>query len=183
VLAAQLFKDRFAERRQVIEAFAQRRNLDRQHIEAVIQVGAKLAALDRRFQIGGRRGDHPHIALDHVVGAHRFEFLFLQHPQQFALQRQGHVADLVEKQRAALGDLQLAGAALAVGAGKRAGRGAEELGFQQRSGIAALLMLTNALCARGEALWIAWASSSLPVPVSPSSNTGDSALALRRRGV
>ncbi|MCY1177544.1 hypothetical protein D9M73_178560 [compost metagenome] len=48
------------------------------------------------------------------------------------------------------------------------------------SGIAALLILTNALCARGEALWIAWASNSLPVPVSPSSNTGDSVLALRR---
>ncbi len=41
-------------------------------------------------------------------------------------------------------------------------------------------MLTNALCARGEALWMAWASSSLPVPVSPSSSTGESALALRR---
>ncbi|MNG05032.1 hypothetical protein D3C84_882040 [compost metagenome] len=48
------------------------------------------------------------------------------------------------------------------------------------SGIAALLMLTNALCARGEAAWMAWASSSLPVPVSPSSNTGESLLAPRR---
>ena len=36
--------------------------------------------------------------------------------------------------RAALGDLQLAGAAFAVGAGKRAGRGAEELGFEQVMG-------------------------------------------------
>ncbi len=48
------------------------------------------------------------------------------------------------------------------------------------SGIAAAFTLTKALCARGEALWMAWASSSLPVPVSPSNSTGASLAAPRR---
>ncbi|MOA31064.1 hypothetical protein D3C78_1522000 [compost metagenome] len=68
--------------------------------------------------------------MQHLIGAHRFVFLFLEHAQQFALQRQRHVTDLVEEQRTALGDLQFAGAALAVGPGKRSWRGAEEFGFQ-----------------------------------------------------
>ncbi|MNL70283.1 hypothetical protein D3C87_1952630 [compost metagenome] len=42
------------------------------------------------------------------------------------------------------------------------------------------MILTNALCARGEAAWMAWASNSLPVPVSPSSKIGESLLAPRR---
>ncbi|MCY1435988.1 hypothetical protein D9M71_521020 [compost metagenome] len=46
--------------------------------------------------------------------------------------------------------------------------------------MAAALMLTKGLCARDEALWMAWASSSLPVPVSPSSSTGASLAAPRR---
>ncbi len=77
VLAAQLFEDRLAQGGQVIEAIAQRRHLDRQHIEPVIQVSTELAALDRRFKISRGRGDDPHIALDHFIGADRFEFLFL----------------------------------------------------------------------------------------------------------
>ena len=134
MLAAQFFENRFAQGGQVVEALAQGRHLDRQDVEAVIQVGAKLAAFDRRFKVGGGRGDHSHVTLDHFIGAHRLEFLLLQHPQQFALQGQGHVADLIEKQRAALGDLQLAGASLAIGAGEGAGGRAEKLGFQQRFG-------------------------------------------------
>ncbi|MNI49326.1 hypothetical protein D3C73_1039290 [compost metagenome] len=50
------------------------------------------------------------------------------------MQGQRHIADFVEEQGAALGDLQFAGAALAVGTGKRAGGGAEEFGLQQRFG-------------------------------------------------
>jgi hypothetical protein len=43
-------------------------------------------------------------------------------------------------------------------------------------------MLTNALCARRSAV-DRLGQQFLPVPVSPSSNTGESVLALRRRGV
>ncbi len=63
--------------------------------------------------------DRPHLAL-------------LQHAQQLHLQRQRHVADLVEEQRAAVGRLEEALVRLH-GAGERAARVAEELGLEQVS--------------------------------------------------
>ncbi|KGD15241.1 hypothetical protein DO70_4342 [Burkholderia pseudomallei] len=48
------------------------------------------------------------------------------------------------------------------------------------SGIAATLTVTSGFNARADAAWIACASSSLPVPVSPSSSTGESTCAARR---
>ncbi|MNI56050.1 hypothetical protein D3C73_1110330 [compost metagenome] len=81
MLAAQFFENGFAQGRQVVETLAQWRYLNRQDIEAVIQVGAELTALDRGLKVGGGRGDDPHIALDYFVGAYRFEFFLLQYPQ------------------------------------------------------------------------------------------------------
>ncbi|MBS7664230.1 hypothetical protein I0D00_20175 [Pseudomonas lalucatii] len=40
-----------------------------------------------------------------MVGAERLDLLLLQHPQQLGLQRQRQVADLVEEQGAAVGNL------------------------------------------------------------------------------
>ncbi|MNJ45961.1 hypothetical protein D3C77_410800 [compost metagenome] len=131
VLAAQLFENRLAQRRQVIQAFTQWRHLDRQDVEPVVQVGAKLAAGHGCGQVGGGRGNDPHVAAHHLVGAHRLVFFFLQHAQQFALQRQRHVADFVEKQGATLSQLQLARAAFAIGAGVGTRCGAKEFGFKQ----------------------------------------------------
>ena len=48
---------------------------------------------------------------------------------------------------------------------------AEQLALQQVSGMAAQLMATNGLCERPESRCTARASSSLPVPLSPSSST------------
>ena len=48
------------------------------------------------------------------------------------------------------------------------------------SGIAATFTVTSGWLARAEPPWIACASSSLPVPVSPSNSTGDSSCAARR---
>ncbi len=77
------------------------------------------------------RGDHPHVERLDLVGAQRLDLLLLQHAQQLGLQRQRQVADLVEEQRAAVGHLELADARLAVGTGKGAGGGAEQLGLHQ----------------------------------------------------
>jgi hypothetical protein len=122
------------QRRQVRGALTQRRQPDRHHRQPVVQVDAELAALHRRLEVvaGGR--DHPHVHLDHPVRAHRLELLLLQHPQQLGLQRQRHVADLVEQQRAAIGELELAVSHPALGAGERTGRDAEELGLEQGVG-------------------------------------------------
>ena len=75
-------------------------------------------------------GDDAHVAADRRVVADALEHALLQDAQQLHLHRQAHVADLVEEQRAALGDLE---ATLAGGdrAGERALLVAEQLAFEQ----------------------------------------------------
>jgi hypothetical protein len=64
------------------------------------------------------------------------------------LQRQRHVADLVEKQRAVVGQLELALAPLAVGAGVGAGATPKNSASSSVSGTAAMLTVTNERAAR-----------------------------------
>ena len=54
------------------------------------------------------RGDDAHVAADGAVAADPLETSLLQHPQQLHLHLQRHVADLVQEQRAALGELEAA---------------------------------------------------------------------------
>ena len=65
--------------------------------------------------------------------AERLELALLQHAQQLGLQRRRDLADLVEEDRAAVGQRE---AALLVGrrAGERALVVAEQLGLEQRLG-------------------------------------------------
>ncbi len=78
--------------------------------------------------MGGR--DHADIDLNRRGAADAIELAVLQYAQQAGLQVRRHVADFIQKQRAAVGLLE---AALALGssAGKRAALVAEELGLQQ----------------------------------------------------
>jgi len=54
----------------------------------------------------------------------------LQHPQQLGLQRQGHVADLIEQQGTAVGGLEQAHP-VAIGAGEGALAVAKQFALQQ----------------------------------------------------
>ncbi len=78
--------------------------------------------------MGGR--DHPHVDPDQLAPADAEEFAFGQHPQQPGLQRQRHVADLVQEQGAAVGLFE-APDMPALGAGEGAGLMPEQLAFQQ----------------------------------------------------
>ena len=61
------------------------------------------------------------------------ELALLQHAQQLHLHDRAHLADLVEEDRALLGDLDQP-LLVAVGAGERAAHVAEQLGVEQRLG-------------------------------------------------
>ena len=67
------------------------------------------------------------------VAADALEDALLQHAQQLHLHGQAHVADLVEEQRAALGDLEAA-LARGDGAGERALLVTEQLALEQLGG-------------------------------------------------
>ena len=93
----------------ILGALAQRRQAQRHDIEAEKQILAKQSLLDRDPQIlvGGRH--NAHIGLDRHTPADGGIFALLEHPQQPRLRIHRHVADLVEKQGAALGLLEAPG--------------------------------------------------------------------------
>ena len=89
-------------------ALAQRRHIQRQDIQPVIQILAETALGDRLAQSHiGRRND-PHIDADRLTAADPHDLALLQEAQQMALQIHRHVADLVQEQRAAVGVFDLA---------------------------------------------------------------------------
>ena len=80
------------------------------------QVFAEQALLDALVQVLVGGGDDAHVGLDRLVAADAVEVAVRQHAQQARLQFGGHVADLVEEQRAAFGLLE---AAVARGGARR----------------------------------------------------------------
>ena len=119
------------EERDVFAAFAQRRKLHRDDVQAIEEVLAERGVRDHLREIGVRGGDDPDVDLDRVRVADALELPLLQHAQQLCLERRAHRRDLVEKQRALVRLLEttLAGAD---GARERAAHVAEELGLEQR---------------------------------------------------
>jgi hypothetical protein len=102
------------------------------HVDAVVQVGAVLAALHHLLEVAVGGADQPHVDLHRLAAADAFELALLQHAQQLGLEGRRDVADLVEEQRAAVRHLEAA-LAVAHGAGEGALLVAEEFALQQRS--------------------------------------------------
>ncbi|MNN25664.1 hypothetical protein D3C81_1391460 [compost metagenome] len=80
--------------------------MQRQHIQAVIEVLAELAASAQFGQVDLGRADHSHVEVDLFITAHTTEATVLQKTQQFHLQARAHFPDAIEKQRAARRQLQ-----------------------------------------------------------------------------
>ena len=173
VVAAQ---EELGELRQVVETIAQRRQLDRNDVEAKEEVAAERAVLDRALEVDVGRRDQAERRLDRLGAADPFDLAFLNGAQQLGLQVEPQVADLVEEQRAAAGQLELADALLH-GAGERAPLVAKERALDEvaRNG-GQVDGDERPIRAPGRAIatdarWIMRASSSLPVPLSPRMST------------
>ena len=103
----------------------------------------------------------------------------LQHAQQLHLEQRARVADLVEEQRAPVRGVEQPDA-VGHGAGERAARVPEQLALDQAVGRGAAVVRDEAGAAsRALSACTARATSSLPVPVSPSTSTGSSLSATR----
>ena len=96
------------EQRNVFLPLAQRRHEYRDHAQTKVQIFAKASTADLGLQVLVRRREHPDVDLDPRRTADGLERLLLQDAQHLGLRLDAHVADLVEKQRAAVGDLELA---------------------------------------------------------------------------
>ena len=90
-------------------ALAQRRNIQRHHVEPVVQIFAESALLERRAQVLVGGGDHAHVDAARDVAAQALELALLQDAQQLHLDGGGHVADFIQEDRARIGLLELAG--------------------------------------------------------------------------
>ena len=121
------------EQRDVTAAIPEGGQRERDDIQAVEQVFPELPRLHHGLEVavGGR--EHAHVHADQLVPADPLEGPLLQGAQQLHLQLGRHVADLVEEYRAAVGQLELAEAAL-LGVGERALLVAEQLGLEQGDG-------------------------------------------------
>src|SRR4029079_3125681 len=84
------------------------------------------ALLDFSGQIAVRRADDADVDLLLARRADRANRAFLQHAEQLRLERHRYLAHLVEKQRAAVGDLEQA-LLVAVGARERTALATEQL--------------------------------------------------------
>ena len=113
--------------------FAQRRHVNVEDIEPVIEIVAQLTGGDsvvRNF-VGG--GEHTHVDCGFHFASQAAQLVIFEHTQQFCLRSHGHLANFVEQDRAAFGQLEAAGAPF-----QRSGEGAffvaEDLAFDQRFG-------------------------------------------------
>ena len=95
-------KELVGERFEVAFALAQRRQKNRHDADAVIEIRAEIAALHRFFEVLVGRADDAHVNLDRAHAADAFKLAFLQNAQQLRLEGRRDLADLVEKQRAAV---------------------------------------------------------------------------------
>ena len=137
-------------------------------VQPVEQVLAEPALLHHLPQVDVGRGDDPHVDLDRLHAAQAHELALLHDAQQLGLRLERDVADLVEEDAALVG--QLEEPLLRVdGAGERALDVAEEVRLEQvRRQVARVDGDERPGRRAASCVWMARATSSLPVPLSPS---------------
>ncbi len=117
----------------ILAPVAQRRDEEGNHVEAVEEIFAEIAAFDLFLQVLVGRRHHAHVYLHVCGGADGLEALLFERAQHLGLRAQAHVADFVEEERAAIGLLKLADLVL-VGTGEAALDVAEHFAFDELLG-------------------------------------------------
>ena len=114
----------------ILDPLRQRRQVNRNRVEAMIQVGAKRTSTDRPVQVavGGR--DYPDVYFDGPVTPNAFEAFVLQNMQQFRLKIDGQLSDFVQKNGAPVRHFK-ATRTRTHSAGERAFGVAEQLALEQ----------------------------------------------------
>src|SRR5262249_3106956 len=88
---------------QVFLSFTERRHDEDALGDARIEIRTELAALDQRRQVAVCRADDAHVHRHRARRAYRQDLAVLEDAEELGLRIEGHVADLVEEERAALG--------------------------------------------------------------------------------
>jgi len=133
VVRARARQEVLGEPHDVLAAVPERRQGEREHREAVVEVLAEAPLADRPAQVLVGRGEHPHV--DRLVprAAEPAHAALLERLQELGLERLGQEPDLVEEDRAAVRGLEEARLG-APRVGEGAALVAEHLGFEQGLG-------------------------------------------------
>jgi len=150
----------------ILAPLAQGRHINPKHIQPIKQVLAKPPALNLPCEIAVRRGDQSNVNLNRLRPAHALQHPLLQDAQQLRLRRLRQLGDLIEKQRALVGKLELPSRCRSAPVNAPRSCPNSSLSISV-SGSAAQLTDTSVARARGDLAWIARATSSLPEPDSP----------------
>ncbi len=133
VLLGELLQEVARQNQDVAPSQAERRHLDLDDVEAVIEVLPEASGRDVGREVAVRRRDEAHVYLNGLVSADPLERPFLEDAQKLHLGSDRNLADLVEKQRPAVRLLEAPDAAL-VCAGEGAPLVPEELTLEKRLG-------------------------------------------------
>ncbi len=112
-----MIEEKIDQKGDVLAALAQRRHVQLEHAQAVIEVFAKPFLTDVFLQILVRGRDHAHINFHFVGRAHWQKWMAFQNPQQLGLPFERELADFIQKKRSQVGLLKEA-RVVAVGPGE-----------------------------------------------------------------
>src|SRR5438876_2815070 len=98
--------------RYVFYTLAKGRHVNREKIQTMEQVFPEHSLLHRFREITIRRRYDTNVDLDRLDSSEPFEFHFLKDPQNLRLGARVHIPDLIEKNRALIGEFELSDLAL-----------------------------------------------------------------------
>ncbi len=93
----------------VAVTFAQRGKLNRNNVDAVVEILAEAAGVNHLFQVFMGGADQPKVDLALGAAAQALHHMIFQHPQQLGLERKGEGRDLIQKECALIREFNLTG--------------------------------------------------------------------------
>ena len=121
------------EKSDIFDPFPKGRHRDVDDVEPVIEILAKLIMADAFQEVAVGGGKDPRVDGNGAAVADAFETAVLEYMQQFGLQGDGQFPDLVQKNGAAVGELE-SPQPLVVGASESALGVSEKFAFEKRGG-------------------------------------------------
>src|SRR5689334_21253466 len=129
-------------RANVLRTLTERRQVYREYVEAIVEIGPEALVLRVYGEIAVGGSDDAHIDFHRARAPDRLELAFLQNAQEFGLGFERQLTRLIEKQRAAIGQLEAPDAPLA-GAGECALHMPEQLALHEPGGNSAAVELDH----------------------------------------
>ena len=101
-------KNMFNQERKIFQPFTQRRDMDRNNIDAIIKILPQRTTSQGKGEVDIRRRNDTHINLDFPISAKPLNFSLLEDSQELDLHRESNALDLVQKKRAVIRKLNFA---------------------------------------------------------------------------